>query len=245
MLLKRLIPELYWPKSVDLDGVKVPVRGMPLNFGTKYWLKNGQYEQDERRLLDQVLMPGMNVLEMGGSIGVLAQIICQKVGPTGRVISVEASDRLLAIASEMWPKLDRLERIAGFAFPVENGDNIYVNDFQSDGSELDGRGIWEIRGSKEGNAWDLRAIRLKFDFVPDVLVVDIEGGENVLATVPPNFPESLQYVLMEFHPHVYGLAGQALLEEKIIQSGFEALSKAGQCTLFKRAKTILAHNTLS
>lgn len=233
-LLKNFIPEFYWPKSVDLDGITVPVRGMPLNFGTKYWLKNGEYEQDERALLAKVLKPGMKVLEMGGSIGVLAQIVSQKVGSNGQVMSIEASERLVEISSAMWPPVDHLKRIIGFAFPVENGDTIYVSEFQTEGSELDGLGIWELRDSGGGNTWDLRSIRSKFDFDPDVLIVDIEGGEMILDLVGPDFSDSLQSIIMEFHPHIYGIKGKESLEYKIIKSGFQVHSRAGQCTLFVR-----------
>ena len=234
-LLKALVPESYWPIQVNLDGVHVPVRGMPLNFGTKYWLKNGEYEQDERQLIKKVLKPGMKVLEMGGSIGVLAQIISHKVGPNGRVLSFEASERLVEISTEMWPPVYQLQRVTGFVFPVENGENIYVGQFQTEGSELDGRGIWELRDDLPGNTWDLRSIRRDFDFDPEVLIVDIEGGESILEDVPPYFPEKLQSIIMEFHPHLYGADGQARLEEKILKSGFRVEARAGQCILFTRA----------
>ena len=234
-LLKALVPEFYWPIKVNLDGVNVPVRGMPLNFGTKHWLKHGEYEQDERILIKKVLKPGLKVLEMGGSIGVLAQIIGEKVGPKGRVISFEASERLVEISTKMWPPLPQLQRVKGFVFPVNNGENIFVGQFQTAGSELDGRGIWELRDGMPGNAWDFRSIRRDFDFDPEILIVDIEGGESIFNVVPPDFPDSLQSIIMEFHPHLYGTDGQARLEEKIVESGFRLEDRSGQCALFVRA----------
>jgi len=234
ILLKALVPEIYWPIKVDLDGVQVPVRGMPLNFGTKYWLKKGEYEQDERHLITKALRPGLKVLEMGGSIGVLAQIIGEKVGPKGRVLSFEASERLVEISTEMWPPMPQLQRVKGFVFPVNNGENIFVGEFQTEGSELDGRGIWELRDGMPGNTWDLRSIRKEFNFDPEILIVDIEGGESIFDAIPPDFPDNLQSVIMEFHPHIYGIDGQARLEEKIIECGFSLVDRSGQCVLFVR-----------
>ena len=99
---------------------------------------------------------------------------------------------------------------------------------------MDGRGTWELRDSGGGNAWGLRTIRSEFDFDPDVLIVDIEGGETILDVVDPDFSESIQSIIMEFHPHIYGIKGKESLENKIVKSGFQVHSRAGHCTLFVR-----------
>src|SRR4051812_33865047 len=93
-LLKRLVPEFVWAKSVLIDGAEIRVRNAPYSFGIKRVLSVGNYEMDERRLLAKIIQPGEVVVEMGGSIGILTAIIAQKVGPSGFVVSVEASVNL-------------------------------------------------------------------------------------------------------------------------------------------------------
>src|SRR2546427_137509 len=100
-LLRFLVPEFVWPKSVSIDGARIAVRNAPYSFGVKRVLQRGEYELEERKLLQTILHPGDVVVEMGGSVGILTAIIAGKVGSSGFVISVEASVTL-AEYSKTW-----------------------------------------------------------------------------------------------------------------------------------------------
>ena len=78
-MLKTLIPEIVWPKYVELSGVAIPVRHMPFSFGIKLSLKNSDYELPERKLCDLFINKNMNVIELGGSLGILSTIIANKL----------------------------------------------------------------------------------------------------------------------------------------------------------------------
>jgi len=93
-LLRVLVPEFVWPKSVLIDGARIAIRNAPYSFGVKRVLKRGEYELEERGLLSNILQPGDVVVEMGGSIGILTAIIAARVGSSGFVTSVEASAKL-------------------------------------------------------------------------------------------------------------------------------------------------------
>lgn len=233
-MLKAFVPEWVWPNHVILDGVKIPVRGTALNFGTKRWIANGLYECDERNLIESVVKPGMTVVEMGGSIGILARILAHKVGPNGRVISIEASSDLAHKARTWCDVPSNLSVIQGFAFPLNSAEQVSVSGFETDGSELDGRAMWAINGNAALHNWDLSRIHREHHAVPEVLVVDIEGGEGVLISQSANFPETLRCIVLEFHPQRYGIEGTEGIIERLRSEGFTETARSGMCARFER-----------
>lgn len=233
-LLRSLVPEWVWPTHVILDGVRFPVRGTSLNFGTKRWIANGLYECDERTLIEPVVKPGMTVVEMGGSIGILARILAQKVGPTGRVISIEASADLAQKARTWCEVPPSLTVIQGYAFPMYSAQKVAVSGFETDGSELDGRATWAINEEAASQNWDLSRIDRELNAVPELLVVDIEGGEGVLRSETAQLPQTLRHIVMEFHPHLYGQQGMDDLTERLRSEGFVVAARSGMCVRFTR-----------
>ena len=93
-LLTIFTPEFVWPEYVNIDGVHIKVRNEPYSFGIKLSLTKKLYEGPERNLLKNENLVGENIIEFGSSIGVLSAILAKKVGDKGRVISVEASERI-------------------------------------------------------------------------------------------------------------------------------------------------------
>lgn len=82
-----------------LLGIPVPVR---LPFGSRWIARNdacgrmilrGSFENEERMFVEQILRPGMVVLDIGAHHGYYTLLASQKVGPQGRVIAFEPSVR--------------------------------------------------------------------------------------------------------------------------------------------------------
>ena len=233
-ILKYVIPEWYCPRSVVLYGVEIPLRGAKLNFGTKRWISNGLYEIDERNLIASVITPGMHVVEMGCSIGILARILAHKVGPNGLVVSIEASPQLYQLATTWCPVPETLRLINGYAFPLKSADHVAVFGFQTDGSELDGRAMWNYNSEAGSDNWDFSRIERELGMVPDVLVVDIEGGEAVLCSQIAQITQHTQHVILEFHPQMYGSEGVNEIIKNLSQEGFQEAEVSGLCTRFSR-----------
>lgn len=57
----------------------------------------GRYEPNEFTLLSKVLRPGMTFVDVGANLGLYTLYAARKVGPNGRVISIEPSSREVAI----------------------------------------------------------------------------------------------------------------------------------------------------
>jgi hypothetical protein len=244
--LRTLVPECMWPRHVTLNGTEIPVRGQPFSFGVKRALWNQTYELPERTLISRVLQPGMHVIEFGGSLGIVTAVVAAAVGPSGRVASVEASDRLATIASQwLRPRYPHVAVLHGYGFPTMSlPTGLAVGGFRNDGPSLGGRVQFEI--GSEGTsvmqddaamAYDLARVMRHADIpAPQVLVCDIEGSELIVTDPSFSLPPSVRYVLMELHPHLYPAGAND--EKKIITAldgaGFQPIGAIGASHLFER-----------
>ncbi|MEN9833670.1 MAG: hypothetical protein RL753_824, partial [Bacteroidota bacterium] len=82
--------------------------------------------------------------------------------------------------------------------------------------------------------WDFSRIERELGMVPDVLVVDIEGGEAVLRSQLAQIPQHTQHLILEFHPHLYGSDGVHEIIETLSREGFKEAAVSGLCTRFSR-----------
>lgn len=234
-ILKRLVPEIIWPREVTIDGVQIPVRGMDYSFGVKRILLSGDYEVSERSLLKMFLNEGDKVLEMGGSIGVLTAVIAKTIGTRGAVISIEASDRL-SRQSQFWLKeFGNVTCLSGVGFPVLKVPVKYsLMSFLDDGNSLGGMLNFDSNLSTKNNCYDIGRIEKEFNFEANVLVIDIEGSEIALMENGVVIPSYVEKILIELHPHIYGdLVSQAIIQS-IVDKGYILLSEKRGVYLFNR-----------
>src|SRR5688572_26469704 len=94
-ILARIVPEFIWPDYAEIDHITIKIKGTPYSYGIKKLLSTNPdgYEYPERVFCRQI-KKGDRVLEMGGSIGVLTRIMAERAGPTGKILSIEASQEL-------------------------------------------------------------------------------------------------------------------------------------------------------
>lgn len=138
--LRNLVPESYWPETVDVDGVPIRLRNTPYSFSTRKLIRDGQYELPERTLVKKAITPGMQVIEFGGSIGIVTSVVAKCAGPTGRVISVEASPDLSAYSRPWLERGGTIKVLTGYAFPVwEVPKGLHVDNFSGSHVSLGGR----------------------------------------------------------------------------------------------------------
>lgn len=238
-LLKLLIPEWVWPREVVLNGVKIPVRNTPYSFGTKWILLKGHYEAIERKLLEPILQKGMQVLEMGSSIGIVTAIIADKIGRSGKMVAIEASESLFNYSSKWLAKYPQLQLVHGFAFPVAEAPGIQIDSFDEVRGNLGGvvAFIQESSGSKgDERVWDINRICWHFNLQPELLVIDIEGSETVMANTPLNLPQSIKYILIEFHAGLIpgGIKDVEAIKNALEEEGFNLKESSYSVCLFVR-----------
>lgn len=238
-LLKNLVPEIFWPVQVRLDGVSIPLRNTPYSFGTKWILKKGSYEMEERKLLASLLRPGMQVLEMGSSIGIVTAIVADKIGASGKMVAVEASESLVDYSTTWLSRYPQLTVLPGFGFPVAHAPGIRIEGFNEARGNLGGVvsfGPDSGAAGYDSRVWDINRICREFNLEPELLVVDIEGSELVMASNPLDFPQSVKHLLIEFHPGLMpgGHKDVAVIKNALVSEGFSLAASNYHVCLFSR-----------
>ncbi len=247
-LLVHLVPEIVWPREVVLDGVEISIRHAPYSFGVKRLLCRNQYERPERELVRDVIRPGMAVIEMGSSLGIVTAVIASLTGDVGTVVAVEASKEL-AEYSKTWleKKFPQVRVIQGFGFPVTRAPpELCVSGFENNGVSLGGRVSFSLDGSppanvSAGSKFDIATLMETFHMPsPDALVIDIEGAESVVLQAGMSIPDSVKHVVIELHPQIYvgGHAEEARIVEFFASQGLTLARKVGLSCLFSRTTTL-------
>lgn len=237
--LQRLVPEWYWPETVPWQGISVPVRHTPLSFGTRRLICRGGYEQYEQALLQPLLKPGGQVLEMGASAGLITALLAKGVGPSGRVLAVEADPVLAAFANTWVPQCGPATIVAGYGFPVWEAPAIRVTGFDTSAGTMGGKVSFEMNrqaGASDANVYDIASLCQQYSLQPDLLVLDIEGAERIWLHCAPNLPAFVRRVLVELHPGLYagGQADASRLMEVLEREGFRKTGTAGTVYCFQR-----------
>lgn len=256
-ILKKIIPEFIWQKYIDLNGVSIPIKNMPFSFGIKLLLCSGDYEYPERTLISLIIKRGMNVIEMGTSIGILTAIVAQKIGVNGKIVTVEASTKKYNISKSWLLKIfPNIKLLNGFAFPCkEYPEDITINNFDDSTNSLGGKLNFSIKN--QGDSIDFskkskknkKNINLqKFDIdtieksflnkSADLLISDVEGAETIILNSFCPFPETLKYIVIELHPFDYNSdKTEEKIINKIIASNFLLKMKIENSYLFIKNKT--------
>lgn len=239
LILKNFIPELIWPIGVLIDDVFIKIRNQPYSFGVKYLLTKmpEKYELPERLLVKKYISKGANVLELGASIGILSRIVSNIIGESGRLISVEADPSLASHLKKTVAKIPNIEVVNAYAFPLMHSVNLQCS-FKDDNGSLGGIVSFEqakndLKYTQKSCFFIEDSINLN-NFHPDVLIMDIEGSELIMLDHVPNFPLSLQQIIAEFHPSIYGAKLEQDLVDILFQEGFECVDKIKDSYYFER-----------
>ncbi len=94
----------HWP-----GGLQAPVRGahrlrMRLNLQNwsdrRAYFSGRYYQPDITRLLEQLLQPGDQYVDVGANVGMTALLACSRIGPTGRGVAFEPNPTAFARLSD-------------------------------------------------------------------------------------------------------------------------------------------------
>lgn len=224
IFLKTFVPEFIWPKYVVIDETNIPIKGMPYSFGIKRILSKGNYEVNERALLNNIISEGDQIIELGGSIGILAAIMSKAVSKKGLIISVEASQKLANVSKQWLEPKGNVKILCGIGFPVNTVPVKYTKfTYVNDGNSLAGMVDFSSEqpfGENQIEIFDLKTICTQFNIVPNILVVDIEGSEIVFQEDNIEFPGSIKHIVIEMHPRIYGETKEISLIKGLEKYGF-------------------------
>lgn len=180
-------------------------------------INSGAYEGQEVAGALHVTRAGDRVLELGAGIGFVGGVVAKLTAPA-RLLSFEANPRLIPHIRALHA-LNGLEKVAEVRNQVLFGgpDRPETATFHIHASYLG--------SSLQGNARSVEQVAVPTadlaatlaEFRPDVLIVDIEGGErDILKHADLS---GVRAVVIEFHPAVYGIEGMQECKKALLRAG--------------------------
>jgi FkbM family methyltransferase len=150
------------------------------NASTRLTFIHGLKEPRSFKWMDRFLEPGMNVIDVGGNVGTYALYIAKRVGPSGRVISLEPTSTNLAYlkrnAEANGFSQIILEGVAAGAEPGEVRINLSETNFGAHRVAVD---------SDDSGAYEMAPMVRLDDLVErhalehvDFIKIDVEGFEH-------------------------------------------------------------------
>lgn len=223
MYLFRVLGPFVGDLSVEVEGLCLT--GSFWHRRELWKLQEGRYERFTVKLFQQVLAPGMVVLDIGAHIGLYSLLAAQQVGPEGRVYAFEPDPRT-------FPYLVRnIEQngLSGIIVPVEIAISDQKGILRLNLDKVTSGDTSLFRRNTTGRIIGVQSVRLD-DFLPDqtrvdIVKLDIEGGE-VRAL------EGMEHILTrnnnikifaECNPSMLQSAGSSVKEllQKLSSQGFE------------------------
>lgn len=214
-IIKRAINRLRG--NARVSGIVLPIDRNVLSPHMELTLAAGRYERRERALATRIMRPGDVVLELGAGLGFLSSYL-RKFTDAGNIVCVEANPRLIPYIRRVHALngIDGVELLNGVV--VVHGDAPRAfpffcrRDFWS--SSLDASLPYDA--VVEVGALSFSAILQQHR--PDVLIMDIEGGELDVLAAPS--AGSIRAAVIETHPGLYGADGLRAVEANLARLGF-------------------------
>ena len=225
ILATRLPLFPIWPAMVDLDGIQVPLRELPLEAGVRRRLMRGSYETAERGLIEQYIREGDQVLELGASMGIVSTSLSRKIGRQGRLVCVEANLQLRVpfnrVTSLNGVEADWIHALSCPIWREEVPAEVSGKLFATGNSSLSGHATSAGDKNAVPVPWKTALnICEESGLEPTALVADIEGAEAIWQDFAPNFPQSLRTIIIELHPRRIGSGCSGKVIQAALDEGF-------------------------
>lgn len=214
-MAKKHVAECY--------GVKVPDSSF-LSLQRIERINAARYEGQEIAGALSIVQKGDRVLELGAGLGLVGAIVAKNAAPE-RVLSFEANANLIEPIRSLYA-LNRL----GKKISVRNEILLAEPDAPKEipfylkksylGSSLvdsDRRTTTRVEVATASYA------ALHEEFAPDILLIDIEGGE--LQFLRHANLEGVRGLVIEFHPEAYGRDGMRECKSILTRAGFSRIAK--------------------
>lgn len=229
---KERIPDIRWKGfCFTFKGANMPT-GI---IASVFW---GFYESAEIRFAEKYIKGNMDVIEMGGSCGVVTSHLVSKLLPGKKLIAVEANADL----AEVWKENTGRKNYNKAELVLLNNVIHYGSDsvsFHISNNTTESRKVKEVRGDiyiVKVPAITLKEICRRFKLIEYTLVCDIEGAEVEIIINEDAALSTCRALLIEMHSTVYnGMSyTNEMLEELILSKGFALRDQHGPVYYFER-----------
>ena len=196
-------------------------------------IQSGSYEADEYKMLRDIVTEDSIILELGGSVGVLACLTGKLMPDSKKLVVVEAHPNLV-------PVLEANRDRNNLEFNIHEGAAHYNNNevsFKYNEYPLNGQifhqGGFGNTGTVTLNGTTPMDLEEKYDLKFNVLNCDIEGSEYMLLDNLFDYFKNFNHLIVEFHTWgMYPGVNREMLEKKYSQ--FFNVSRSHSVTKFSK-----------
>lgn len=229
---KERIPDIRWKGfCFTFKGANIP-SGI---IASVFW---GFYESAEIRFAEKYFKGDMDVIELGGSCGVVTSHLVSKLLLGKKVISVEANADLAEVWKENAGRKNyNKEELVLLNNAIHYGTNIVS--FHISNNTTESGKVNEVKGNMrivKVPAITLNEICSRFNLTEFTLVCDIEGAEVEIFINENESLNTCRALLIELHPSEYKGTNYTyrMLEELILSKGFTLRDKEGPVYYFEK-----------
>ena len=239
-LKRRYVAEKYRKKNGDsyrIHGLEETVPGH-ISPGIRYILAKGRpYEVDEIKLVASILKKGINVIELGGSIGLLSRVIRNKIGPTATHLIIEADPTLIDTCrqnSEIGSEKGKTKVLHAALAYVDTPTLAFKKGKTAHTGKI-------ATSSEKGNihvpAIELKELIQKMPKSKElILVSDIEGAEyEMFEKESREVFSNFSYAIIEIHPKTFQSLNksEAGFKNIIAEKGFSIIQREENVLLLR------------
>lgn len=221
---------------IEIDGCQFSLDSPVITTASKSKFMFGQYERPEREAVCRFLDPGLPVVELGGSIGVVACLTNRRLGDPQKHVVVEANPALVPVLLRNRDlngcRFAVLPRLVAYGSEVAAFYASKSNFVIGSASHAEAGAIVDV---VEVQTIDLRSILGEYQFERCTLICDIEGGESDLVRYEAEIlKDRVATLILEVHEWVLGKERVAEMLEEIARLGFDLVSGEADTLVFRK-----------
>lgn len=220
--------------KVRIDGCRFDLHQAGIQDNFKINFSAATHERPERNCID-LLNPDLDVIELGGSIGILACLMNRRLSRPDRHIVVEAVPDLVAVLEKHREMNDCRYQVvhSAVAYGADRVEFLYTEDpacGRIASADENSRG--RVIAVPTLSIADLIA---RFGLGRCAVVMDIEGGElEVFRREADLFAERVEQIVVEFHPKTTGEQAVREAIRSLGSAGFEIAHQEATTWFFQR-----------
>lgn len=215
--------------EVRIEGLQVDTDSDQITPQTVYRIVTGEYERPERILISRHLDPNMDVVELGGGLGLTACHANRSLSGNRKHIVLEANENLV-------PTIERNRFINSQDFKVINAAYHPCHQsvtFATNDTFESGRIVEDQEESTQVDAISLHRLSDDFDLTSFTLIADIEGTEfDIVKNEQSTLIDHCETMIVEVHPH-HDMSISSFQNE-MHDAGFELVDRIDDVLAFKK-----------